>query len=65
MQIETEERESVFADDEEDAQPLMTDAEFDEELALAAEGRFGEIGLFDGKDLPGFEKVPLSEFEKG
>lgn len=58
MQIE---QQTPFLDDEDEQEPLMTDAEFEEELALAAEGKFGDVGLHEGT-IPGFERRPLSEF---
>lgn len=60
MQIEDQEVESVFADDPDEGEPLMTDEEFEEELALASQGRFEEIGLDSGSFAP----ATLQEFEQ-
>jgi hypothetical protein len=59
MQIE---QQTPFLDDEFDPdEALMSDEEFDRELALAAEGRFEDLGLHEGT-IPGFERRPLTEF---
>lgn len=57
MQIDNEPLEESY---DGDAQPLMTDEEFEHDLALAAEGRWEELDLHAGP-IPGFEKVPIND----